>query len=53
MTGYVIVLEAAGRKIGLVVDDVLDTEEIVVKPLSGPLRSSTCSPARPFWATAR
>ena len=39
MTGYVIVLEAAGRKIGLVVDDVLDTEEIVVKPLSGPLRS--------------
>jgi len=38
MTGYVIVLEAAGRKLGLVVDDVLDTEEIVVKPLSGPLR---------------
>jgi len=38
LTGYVIVLEAAGRKIGLVVDDVLDTEEIVVKPLSGPLR---------------
>ncbi|MFW5659793.1 MAG: chemotaxis protein CheW, partial [Oceanicaulis sp.] len=39
MAGYVIVLEAAGRKLGLVVDDVLDTEEIVVKPLSGPLRS--------------
>jgi two-component system chemotaxis sensor kinase CheA len=39
MSGYVIVLEAAGRKVGLVVDDVLDTEEIVVKPLSGPLRS--------------
>ena len=39
MSGYVIVLEAAGRKMGLVVDDVLDTEEIVVKPLSGPLRS--------------
>ena len=38
MSGYVIVLEAAGRKMGLVVDDVLDTEEIVVKPLSGPLR---------------
>jgi two-component system chemotaxis sensor kinase CheA len=38
MAGYVIVLEAAGRKVGLVVDDVLDTEEIVVKPLSGPLR---------------
>ncbi|MEQ8404977.1 MAG: hybrid sensor histidine kinase/response regulator [Oceanicaulis sp.] len=39
MSGYVIVLEAAGRKLGLVVDDVLDTEEIVVKPLSGPLRT--------------
>ena len=39
MSGYVIILEAAGRKMGLVVDDVLDTEEIVVKPLSGPLRS--------------
>jgi len=39
MSGYVIVLEAAGRKIGLVVDDVLDTEEIVVKPLSGALRA--------------
>ncbi|XBQ16494.1 MAG: chemotaxis protein CheA [Oceanicaulis sp.] len=38
MSGYVIVLEAAGRRMGLVVDDVLDTEEIVVKPLSGPLR---------------
>ncbi|PWE16786.1 hybrid sensor histidine kinase/response regulator [Marinicauda salina] len=38
VSGYVIVLEAAGRKIGLVVDDVLDTEEIVVKPLSGALR---------------
>jgi two-component system chemotaxis sensor kinase CheA len=41
MSGYVIVLEAAGRKLGLVVDDVLDTEEIVVKPLSGPLRATT------------
>jgi two-component system chemotaxis sensor kinase CheA len=39
MSGYVIVLEVAGRKMGLVVDDVLDTEEIVVKPISGPLRS--------------
>lgn len=36
--GYVVIIEAAGRKIGLVVADVLDTEEIVVKPLSGPLR---------------
>ena len=39
MSGYVIVLEAGGRKVGLAVDDVLDTEEIVVKPLSGPLRN--------------
>lgn len=39
MSGYVIVLEAAGRKVGLAVDDVMDTEEIVVKPLSGPLRN--------------
>ena len=38
VSGYVIVLEVAGRRMGLVVDDVLDTEEIVVKPLSGPLR---------------
>ncbi|MEO1040533.1 MAG: chemotaxis protein CheA [Pseudomonadota bacterium] len=38
LSGYVIVIEAAGRRVGLVVDDVLDTEEIVVKPLSGPLR---------------
>ncbi|WP_019962286.1 chemotaxis protein CheA [Woodsholea maritima] len=37
-SGYVILVEAAGRKIGLIVDDVLDTEEIVVKPLSGALR---------------
>lgn len=39
MQGYVVVLEAAGRRIGLVVDDVLDTEEIVVKPLSAQLRA--------------
>ncbi|AZU04934.1 CheA signal transduction histidine kinase [Glycocaulis alkaliphilus] len=36
--GYVVVIEAAGRKLGVVVDDVLDTEEIVVKPLSAQLR---------------
>lgn len=35
---YVVVIEAAGRKLGVVVDDVLDTEEIVVKPLSAQLR---------------
>ena len=38
-TGFVIVLDAGGRNVGLVVDNVLDTEEIVVKPLSESLRS--------------
>jgi two-component system, chemotaxis family, sensor kinase CheA len=32
--GYVAVLQAEGRRFGLVVDRVLNTEEIVVKPLS-------------------
>ncbi|GAB7191775.1 hypothetical protein NUM3379_24830 [Kineococcus sp. NUM-3379] len=33
------VLESDGRRFGLLVDRVLDTEEIVVKPLSGVLKS--------------
>ncbi|WP_240896139.1 chemotaxis protein CheW, partial [Kineococcus siccus] len=33
------VLECDGRRFGLVVDRVLDTEEIVVKPLSGALKA--------------
>jgi two-component system chemotaxis sensor kinase CheA len=38
-TGLVVaVLEADGRRFGLVVDRVLDTEEIVVKPLSSALK---------------
>jgi two-component system chemotaxis sensor kinase CheA len=36
-TGFVVVLDAGGRNVGLVVDNVLDTEEIVVKPLSDSL----------------
>jgi two-component system chemotaxis sensor kinase CheA len=32
------VLESDGRRFGLIVDRVLDTEEIVVKPLSGTLK---------------
>lgn len=36
---FVVVVEAAGRKFGLVVDAVLDTEEIVVKPLQRSLKS--------------
>lgn len=35
---YIAVLQADGRKFGLVVDRVLNTEEIVVKPLSGRLK---------------
>ncbi|MHA6289038.1 hybrid sensor histidine kinase/response regulator [Maricaulis sp. CAU 1757] len=38
-TGFVVVLDAGGRNVGLVVDNVLDTEEIVVKPLSDSLRA--------------
>jgi two-component system, chemotaxis family, sensor kinase CheA len=34
----IVVLEADGRRFGLVVDRVLDTEEIVVKPISGALK---------------
>jgi two-component system, chemotaxis family, sensor kinase CheA len=33
-TVLVVVLQAEGRRFGLVVDDILDTQEIVVKPLS-------------------
>jgi two-component system chemotaxis sensor kinase CheA len=36
---YVVVLRAAGRCIGLLVDRVFDTEEIVIKPLAPVLRS--------------
>ena len=39
-SGYVIVLETSGRRIGLIVDDVIDTAEIVVKPLSATLRQT-------------
>ncbi len=35
---YIVVLQADGRQFGLVVDDVRDTEEIVVKPLGKELK---------------
>ncbi|WP_030176820.1 chemotaxis protein CheW [Spirillospora albida] len=35
---YIAVLQADGRRFGLVVDRVLNTEEIVVKPLTGRLK---------------
>jgi two-component system chemotaxis sensor kinase CheA len=37
--GFVVVIDAGGRNVGIAVDDVLDTEEIVVKPLSDRLRN--------------
>ena len=37
--GYIVVLQAEQRRFGLVVDDVLDTQEIVVKPLGRHLKS--------------
>ena len=37
-TVYIVVLQAEERQFGLVVDDVVDTEEIVVKPLSQQLK---------------
>jgi two-component system chemotaxis sensor kinase CheA len=40
-TGNIIVLQAVGRQFGLVVDDILDTEEIVVKPLSEQFKGIT------------
>ena len=35
---FIVVLQADGRQFGLVVDEILDTEEIVVKPLGEQLR---------------
>ncbi len=39
MDGFVVVCQVAGRRFGVVVDSVLQTEEIVVKPVSQVLRS--------------
>ena len=36
--GSIVVLQAEGRQFGLVVDDILDTQEIVVKPLGEQLK---------------
>ena len=38
----IIVLQADGRQFGLVVDEILDTEEIVVKPLGKQLKGISC-----------
>ncbi|MBF0583065.1 MAG: response regulator [Magnetococcales bacterium] len=39
---YVMVISVSGNRFGLVVDDVLDSEEIVVKPLPSYAKGSTC-----------
>ena len=38
----IVVLQADGRQFGLVVDEINDTEEIVVKPLGKQLKSLSC-----------
>jgi two-component system chemotaxis sensor kinase CheA len=38
----IVVLQADGRQFGLIVDEINDTEEIVVKPLGKQLKSLTC-----------
>ena len=38
---FLLVLQAEGRQFGLVVDEILDTEEIVVKPLGRELKGLT------------
>jgi two-component system, chemotaxis family, sensor kinase CheA len=40
-TTFIVVLQADGRQFGLVVDEINDTEEIVVKPLGKQLRGIT------------
>jgi len=37
-TSFVVVMQVGGRSIGVIVDEVFDTEEIVVKPLSSVMR---------------
>jgi len=38
----IVVLQADGRRFGLIVDEISDTEEIVVKPLGKQLKGITC-----------
>jgi len=49
-----VVLQADDRQFGLVVDEINDTEEIVVKPLAqSNLKTVKTSPVRASWATGR
>jgi len=49
----IVVLEADGRQFGLVVDEINDTEEIVVKPLSKHLKSISVYAGATIMATVR
>ncbi|MGB0722405.1 MAG: hybrid sensor histidine kinase/response regulator [Gammaproteobacteria bacterium] len=42
LVAYVMVLRVGKQEFGMVVDDVLDSEEIVVKPLPSYFKDSTC-----------
>jgi len=44
----IVVLQAGDRQFGLVVDEINDTEEIVVKPLSKQLKSVSCFAGAPI-----
>ena len=46
------VVKVGARRFGLVVDEILKNEEIVVKPMHSLLKPLTCFSARPSWATA-
>jgi chemotaxis protein histidine kinase CheA len=48
----IVVLQAEGQAFGLVVDDILDTEEIVVKPLGRQLKGISVTRVQPSWETA-
>ncbi len=41
LSANIVILQADGKQFGLIVDEVLDTEEIVVKPLSKQLKSAS------------
>jgi two-component system chemotaxis sensor kinase CheA len=49
----IVVLQADGRQFGLVVDEINDTEEIVVKPLGKQLKGLTCFAGATIMAMAK
>ena len=47
----VVLVDTGAFEYGLVVEELHDTVEIVVKPLGRHLKGCTIMPAPPFWAT--